>query len=181
MIRKCRSEDIEEMYVVINEAARAYKGVIPPDRYHEPYMPMHELREEMQRMTFFGWEEKQRLFAVIGFQPFEDVTLIRHAYVLPDYQRRGLGGKLLEHLKALTTTPCLLVGTWADASWAIEFYEKHGFCLLANKEELLRTYWDIPERQIETSVVLGMTLGGGSDRVALSFSASYAKITREDH
>lgn len=163
MIRKCGLEDIEQMYVIINEAARAYKGVIPPDRYHEPYMPMAELREEMQLMTFFGWEESRRLVAVMGFQPLEDVTLIRHAYVLPDYQRRGLGSKLLEHLKTVTTTPRLLVGTWADASWAIEFYEKHGFRLLADKDELLRAYWDIPERQIETSVVLGITQGGGSE------------------
>jgi len=159
MIRKCEWEDIEEMYVVINEAARVYEGVIPPDRYHEPYMPLGELREEMQRMTFFGWEEDQTLVAVIGFQPFEDVTLIRHAYVLPEYQRQGLGSKLLEHLNTLTTNPRLLVGTWADASWAIEFYEKHGFRLQVNKDELLKAYWDIPERQIETSIVLGMTLG----------------------
>ena len=159
MIRKCGWEDIEEMYVVINEAARVYEGVIPPDRYHEPYMPLDELREEMQHMTFFGWEEDQTLVAVIGFQPFADVTLIRHAYVLPQYQRQGLGSKLLEHLKTLTTDPRLLVGTWADASWAIEFYEKHGFRLLTNKDELLKAYWDIPERQIETSIVLGMTLG----------------------
>ncbi len=163
MIGKCGLGDIEEMYVIINEAAVAYKGVIPPDRYHEPYMPLDELREEMQRMTFFGWEEDQRLVAVIGFQPLEDVTLIRHAYVLSEYQRRGLGGRLLEHLKTLATTPRLLVGTWSDASWAIEFYEKHGFHLQANKGELLRAYWNIPERQVETSVVLGMTLGGGSE------------------
>lgn len=181
MIEKCGPEDIEEMYVVINEAARVYEGVIPPDRYHEPYMPLDELRAEMQRMTFFGWEENQRLVAVMGFQPLEKVTLIRHAYVLPDFQRQGLGSKLLEHLKALATTPHLLVGTWADASWAIEFYEKHGFRLLANKEEPLRAYWDIPDRQIETSVVLGLTLEGGSNGVALSFSASHAKITCEDH
>lgn len=163
VIRKCGPEDIEEMYVIINEAAKAYKGVIPPDRYHEPYMPMDELGEEMQRMTFFGWEENQRLVGGMGFQALEDVTLIRHAYVLPDYQRQGLGSKLLERLKTLTTTPRLLVGTWSDASWAIEFYEKHGFRLLANKDELLRAYWDIPERQIETSLVLGITLRGGSE------------------
>jgi GNAT superfamily N-acetyltransferase len=162
MIRECGWEDIEEMYVVINEAARAYEGVIPPDRFHQPYMPVDELREEMRCMAFFGWEEDRRLVGVMGFQPLEEVTLIRHAYVLPDFQRRGLGSKLLEHLKTLTTSPRLLVGTWADAGWAIEFYEKHGFCLLANKDELLRAYWNIPERQIETSVVLGMTLGGGS-------------------
>jgi GNAT superfamily N-acetyltransferase len=161
MIRKCGPEDIEEMYIVINEAAGVYGGVIPPDRYHDPYMPLDELREEMQCMTFFGWEENQWLVAVMGFQPLEEVTLIHHAYVLPDYQRQGIGSKLLEHLKTLATTPRLLVGTWADAGWAIEFYEKHGFRLLVNKEELLRAYWDIPDRQIETSVVLGMTLGGG--------------------
>ena len=159
VIRTCGSEDAEEIHVIINEAARAYKGVIPPDRYHEPYMPMDELREEMQRMTFFGWEENRRLVGVMGFQPIEDVTLIRHAYVLPDYQRQGLGSKLLDHLKTLTTSPRLLVGTWSDASWAIEFYEKHGFRLQVNKDELLKAYWDIPERQIETSIVLGMTLG----------------------
>jgi GNAT superfamily N-acetyltransferase len=162
VIRECGPQDIEQMVVIINEAARAYKGVIPPDRYHEPYIPMDELREEMRHMTFFGWEENQGLVAVMGFQPLGGVTLIRHAYVLPDYQRQGLGSKLLEHLKTLTTTRRLLVGTWSDATWAIEFYEKHGFRLAANKDELLRAYWDIPERQIETSVVLGITLRGGS-------------------
>ena len=159
VIRTCGPEDAEKIHVIINEAARAYKGVIPPERYHEPYMPMDELREEMQRMTFFGWEENRRLVGVMGFQPIENATLIRHAYVLPDYQRQGLGSKLLDHLKTLTTTPRLLVGTWSDASWAIEFYEKHGFRLQVNKDELLKAYWDIPERQIETSIVLGMTLG----------------------
>jgi GNAT superfamily N-acetyltransferase len=163
VIRECGPQDIEQMVVIINEAARAYKGIIPPDRYHEPYMPMDELREEMQHMIFFGWEENQRLVAVMGFQPLEGVTLIRHAYVLPDYQRQGLGSKLLEHLKTLTTTRRLLVGTWSDATWAIEFYEKHGFRLAANKDELLRAYWDIPERQIETSIVLGITLRGGPE------------------
>lgn len=163
MIRECGPQDIEQMYAIINEAARAYKGVIPPDRYHEPYMLMDELRVEMQHMIFFGWEENRRLVGVMGFQPLEDVTLIRHSYVLPDYQRQGLGSRLLEHLKTLATTPRLLVGTWFDASWAIEFYEKHGFRLAADKDELLRAYWDIPERQIETSVVLGITLRGGSE------------------
>ena len=163
MIRKCGLDDIEQMYVIINEAAGAYKGIIPPDRYHEPYMPMDELREEMQHMIFFGWEENRRLVAVMGFQPLEDVTLIRHAYVLPGCQRQGLGSRLLEHLKTLATTSRLLVGTWSDANRAIEFYEKHGFRLAANKDELLRVYWDIPERQIETSVVLGITLRGGSE------------------
>ena len=160
MIRECGLGDVEDMYLVINKAAKVYKGVILPDRYHEPYMPMGELREEIQHMIFFGWEENRRLVGVMGFQPLDDVTLIRHAYVLPGYQGRGLGSKLLEHLKTLTTTSRLLVGTWSDANRAIEFYEKHGFRLAANKDELLRVYWDIPERQIETSVVLGITLRG---------------------
>jgi GNAT superfamily N-acetyltransferase len=110
----------------------------------------------MERMAFFGWEEDGELVGVMGFQPLKDVTLIRHAYVLPEHQRRGLGGRLLTHLKGLTTTPRLLVGTWADATWAIRFYEKHGFRLEPHKDELLQTYWGIPERQIETSVVLGL-------------------------
>lgn len=162
MIRKCGSEDIESIHAIINDAARAYKGVIPPDRYHEPYMPMDELRKEMERMTFFGWEEDGELIGVMGFQPKGDVTLIRHAYVLTEQQREGIGSELLNFLKALATTPRLLVGTWADAQWAIKFYEKHGFGLLPNKDELLRTYWNIPDRQIETSVVLGLNQGGGA-------------------
>lgn len=158
MIRTCGPEDFEAIYHIINEAARAYKGVIPADRWHEPYMPRDELRAEMERMTFFGWEEESELVGVMGFQPVRDVTLIRHAYVLPEHQGRGIGSKLLTHLKGLATTPRLLVGTWADATWAIHFYERHGFRLEPNKDELLRTYWDIPERQIETSVVLGLEL-----------------------
>jgi len=166
MIRKCGPEDIERIYLIINDAAKAYKEAIPPDCYHEPYMPIEELRQEMGRMAFYGWEEEGELVGVMGFQPLKDVTLIRHAYVLTDWQRRGIGSRLLDHLKKLATTPRLLVGTWADARWAIEFYEKHGFCLMPNKDELLRTYWDIPERQIETSVVLGMDLREtqGNDR-----------------
>ncbi|HID86663.1 MAG TPA: N-acetyltransferase [Anaerolineae bacterium] len=158
MIRTCGPEDFEAIYRIINEAAQAYKGVIPADCWHEPYMPRDELRAEMERMTFFGWEEDGELVGVMGFQPVKDVTLIRHAYVLPEHQRRGIGGKLLTHLKGLATTSRLLVGTWADATWAIRFYERHGFRLEPNKDDLLRTYWDIPERQIETSVVLGLEL-----------------------
>lgn len=158
MIRACGPDDFEAIYRIINEAAQAYKGVIPADRWHEPYMPQEELRAEMGQMTFFGWEEDGELVGVMGFQPIRDVTLIRHAYVLTEHQRKGIGGKLLEHLKELTTTRRLLVGTWADATWAIAFYEKHGFHLEPNKDELLRAYWDIPERQIETSVVLGLEL-----------------------
>ena len=133
----------------------AYEGVIPPDCYHQPYMPMGELEQEMKRMTFFGWEAQGELVGIMGFQPVEDVTLIRHAYVLPQWQGRGIGSELLNHLKGLVTNRRLLVGTWADAHWAIALYKRHGFELMPNKDELLKTYWDIPPRQIETSVVLG--------------------------
>jgi len=155
MIRTCQSDDARRMYLIINEAARAYQGVIPADCYHQPYMPMEELEREMKLMTFFGWEINGELVGVMGFQPVKDVTLIRHAYVLPRWQKQGIGSKLLNHLKGLVTTPHLLVGTWADAQWAITFYQKHSFQLMPNKDELLKTYWNIPQRQIETSVVLG--------------------------
>jgi len=114
----------------------------------------------MKRMTFFGWEVNRELVGIMGFEPIKDVTLIRHAYVLPRWQRQGIASKLLAHLKGLVTTSRLMVGTWADAYWAIEFYVKHSFTLLPNKDELLKTYWDIPQRQIETSVVLGMEMRG---------------------
>jgi len=158
MIRICHPGDIQRISFIINEAAKAYEGVIPADCYHQPYMTMEELKREMKRMTFFGWEADQELVGVMGFEPIKDVTLIRHSYVLPQWQRRGIASKLLKHLKGLVTTPRLLVGTWAAACWAIEFYVKHDFTLLPNKDELLKTYWDIPPRQIETSVVLGMEI-----------------------
>ena len=113
-----------------------------------------KFQREMGAMTFFGWEEG-RLLGVMGFQSVKDVTLIRHAYVLAEHQRRGIGSALLDYARGLTKTR-LLVGTWSDATWAIRFYEKHGFHLMPNKEELLRTYWIIPQRQIEASVVLGL-------------------------
>ncbi len=156
MIRKCQSGDVSRIYFIVNEAARAYEGAIPADCYHQPYMPMDEIKQEMGQMTFFGWEVSGELVAVIGFQPVKDVTLIRHAYVLPEWQKQGIGNKLQSHLKGLVTTSRLLVGTWADASWAIAFYQKHGFSLLPDGAALLKTYWNIPQRQIETSVVLGM-------------------------
>jgi len=156
-IRKCGAEDEERILRIINEAAKAYQGVIPEDRYKEPYMPRQELREEVEKMTFFGYEEGGRLVGVMGFQPMDDeVTLIRHAYVLPSHQRRGIGGKLVNHLIGLATTKRLLVGTWEAAEWAASFYQRHGFKLLPNKDELLKKYWNIPQRQIETSVVLGL-------------------------
>jgi len=159
MIRKCQPDDAQRIHFIINEAARAYEGVIPPDCYHQPYMPMEELEQEMKRMTFFGWEAQGELIGVMGFEPVKDVTLIRHSYLLPQWQKQGIGSKLLGHLRGLVTTSRLLVGTWADAHWAIDFYKKHGFSLMPDKDELLKTYWDIPQRQIETSVVLGIEVG----------------------
>jgi GNAT superfamily N-acetyltransferase len=162
MIRKCKTTDREVIHRIINDAALAYKGVIPWDCWHEPYMSPAELMTEIREMTFFGWEEKEKLLGVMGFQPVKDVTLIRHAYVLPEHQRRGIGSSLLSYAKDLAKTR-FLVGTWSDATWAIRFYEKHGFRLLPNKEELLRKYWNIPLRQIEASVVLGLEGRWGKD------------------
>lgn len=158
MIRKCLKEDTERIHYIINEAARAYEGIIPADRYHQPYMPVDELRREMERMEFIGWEENGELVGVMGIEPIKDVTLIRHAYVLPEWQKQGTGSRLLEHLKSMVTTSRLLVGTWADAWWAIEFYKKRGFTLRPDKDRLLEAYWDIPPRQIETSVVLSLDM-----------------------
>jgi len=158
LIRRCDQNDEEIIFKIINESAKAYDGIIPADRYHEPYMPLEELRREMGEMTFFGYEEKGRLLGVAGYQPVEDVTLVRHTYVLPKHQRRGVGRKLLGYIKGVSTTRRLLVGTWKDAEWAIGFYEKYGFTLLPDKNQLLRKYWRIPERQVELSVVLGIDL-----------------------
>ena len=119
MIRELSFENAQAIYEVINQAARAYRGVIPQDCYHEPYMPEEELHCEMRSMTLFGWEEEGKIVGVIGFQPIKDMTLIRHAYVLPNYQRKGIGASLLNHLRKVTKTKHLLIGTWVDASWAI--------------------------------------------------------------
>ena len=156
MLRKCQPGDTDRIYFIINEAAKAYEGVIPADCYHQPYMSRDELKQEIKRVSFFGWEVNRELVGVVGFEPIKDVSLIRHAYVLPQWQQQGIGSKLLDHLKSLASTSRLLVGTWADAYWAIHFYQKRGFTLLPDKDELLRTYWDIPQRQIETSVVVGI-------------------------
>ncbi len=157
MIRRCDEKDEPSILHIINQAAQAYEDVIPQDRYKEPYMSREELREEMGKIIFYGYEQNEELVGVMGFQPIdEEVTLIRHAYVLPDYQRGGVGGELLNHLVGLSSSEQLLVGTWRDAWWAIRFYQKHGFTLLPNKDELLGKYWSIPQRQVETSVVLGM-------------------------
>jgi len=157
MIRSLLPSDFDAILKVINYAAQAYKGVIPNDRWKEQYMSAEELKGEIEAgVRFFGWVEGGHLLGVTGIQALKDTTLIRHAYVLPGCQRRGIGTKLLEYLLGLAETPEILVGTWADATWAIRFYEKHGFKLMSprEKDRLLRTYWNIPERQIETSVVL---------------------------
>ena len=156
MIRECQPGDIDRIYFIINEAAKAYEDAIPADCYHQPYMLMSELEQEMKRLTFFGWEADGELVGVMGIEPIKGVTLIRHAYVLPQWQKQGIGSQLLNHFMGLVVTSRLLVGTWADARWAIDFYQRHGFNLLPDKDELLKTYWDIPQRQIETSVVLGV-------------------------
>src|SRR4030042_925187 len=117
MIRQCQPQDIERLYFIINEAAQAYEGAIPADCYPQPYMPMSELEEELKRVTFFGWEANGELVGVMGLEPIKDTTLIRHAYVLPQWQRQGISTKLLGYVKTLVSTPRLLVGTWAGARW----------------------------------------------------------------
>ncbi|HET6477075.1 MAG TPA: GNAT family N-acetyltransferase [Thermoleophilia bacterium] len=155
-IRPCTDADLSAMVAVVNAAATAYAGVIPDDRYHQPYMPRDAMIAEMEAgVRFWGLVDGGVLAGVMGIQDVDDVTLIRHAYVLPERQRGGVGGRLLEHLLRLAERP-LLVGTWADAWWAVAFYERHGFALVtpAEKDRLLRRYWSIPDRQVQTSVVL---------------------------
>jgi len=155
-IRPCGDNDRAAILAIVNAAAEAYRSVIPADRWHEPYMPRDELDGEIAAgVVFWGYEEDSRLAGVMGFQPVRDVDLIRHAYVLPDSQRRGIGGALLGHLRQ-SSTRRMLVGTWEAADWAIRFYQRHGFALVtpARKIALLKTYWNVPDRQIEVSVVL---------------------------
>jgi GNAT superfamily N-acetyltransferase len=154
--RPCRDDERDEILGIINAAAEAYRGVIPADRWHEPYMSASELDGEIEAgVRFWGCETNGRLTGVMGIQEVDDVDLIRHAYVRPDAQRQGVGAALMRHLRETGTRP-LLVGTWAAADWAISFYRRHGFELVSpqRKDELLKRYWTIPERQIETSVVL---------------------------
>jgi GNAT superfamily N-acetyltransferase len=162
VIRPCRDDERPAILAIVNAAAEAYRGVIPPDRWHDPYMPAGELDGEIAAgVQFWGYEAGGALLGVMGIQPLGGVTLIRHAYVAAGSQRRGVGGALLDHLIATATQP-LLVGTWAAAEWAIRFYERHGFALVSpeRKTELLRTYWTIPDRQVETSVVLARPQDG---------------------
>jgi GNAT superfamily N-acetyltransferase len=156
MIRPCEKREFEQVYTIINDGARAYRDAIPSDRWEDPYMSADELRHEINAgVAFWGSEENGKLCGVMGLQKVRDVTLIRHAYVLTSHQRRGVGTQLLVHLRGLTKTP-MLVGTWADALWAIRFYQKNGFRLvgLEQKERLLKQYWTVPQQQMEVSVVL---------------------------
>jgi N-acetylglutamate synthase-like GNAT family acetyltransferase len=156
MIRRCEEGDFEVICEIINDGASAYKGVIPEDCWREPYMSREELRHEMQQgVMFWGYEQQGDIAGVMGLQAVGDVALIRHAYVRTNDQKQGIGGHLLAHLRSMADAP-ILIGTWADASWAIRFYEKHGFRVVDNQEKvrLLERYWNVPRRQIETSVVL---------------------------
>jgi len=156
IIRPSTDADFLVILAIINEAANAYREVIPADRWHEPYMPSNELTKEISDgVLFWVAEQDGRVQGVMGVQDKGDVALVRHAYVATTAQRSGVGTKLLQHLETLTDKP-ILIGTWADASWAIEFYERNGFTMVssAEKDRLLRKYWSIPERQIDTSVVL---------------------------
>lgn len=156
MIRRCNDRDFELIWTIINDAAQAYKGTIPADRWTEPYMSSEKLQDEIDEgVVFWGYEEAGALVGVMGIQEVQDVTLVRHAYVRTSNQKRGIGGHLLSHLLELASGPTL-IGTWAAAVWAIQFYERHGFQMVSppEKDRLLKRYWTIPERQIETSVVL---------------------------
>ena len=155
-IRPCRDDERAAILAIVNAAAEAYRGVIPADRWREPYMPAAELDAEIAAgVAFWGYEADGKLAGIMGIQPVRDVELIRHAYVSPEVQGRGIGSALLADLMSRTTRP-LLVGTWAAAEWAIRFYRRHGFEPLSAERgaALLQRYWSIPARQIETSVVL---------------------------
>ena len=156
MIRLFGPKDLDVIYEIINDSAQAYKGIIPADRWHDPYMTRQELIEQVEDgVQFWCYQDETTITGIMGIQPKGDVTLIRHAYVRSKSRNTGIGGQLLNYLCQMSNTT-MLIGTWADASWAIKFYQKHGFRLLSGEEKdsLLKKYWDIPQRQIETSVVL---------------------------
>jgi len=156
MIRRCADRDFEAIWAIINDGAQAYKGIIPADRWTEPYMSREHLRREIaEGVVFWGYEEAGTLLGVMGLQQVQDVTLVRHAYVRTISQKRGIGARLLAHLRELARGP-VLIGTWAAAVWAVRFYERHGWEKVGSEEKnrLLRQYWTVPERQIATSVVL---------------------------
>ena len=155
-ISKCEQEDFNTIYEIINDAAQAYKGIIPEDMWHETYMTEDELKRQIdQGVQFWKYSKQHETLGVMGIQFKGDVTLIRHAYVRTEKRNKGIGSRLLESLYAISSTP-VLIGTWEDAIWAITFYQNHGFRLLSKDEKdiVLRKYWTIPPRQIDTSVVL---------------------------
>jgi GNAT superfamily N-acetyltransferase len=168
MIRRCDDRDFEVIWTIINDGSQAYKGIIPADRWTEPYMSQEKLRHEINDgVVFWGCEEDGELTGVMGIQPVQDVTLIRHAYVRTCSQKQGIGARLLSHLRKMADGP-VLIGTWADAVWAIRFYERYGFEVVGSEEKnrLLKKYWTVPERQIETSVVLADSKWRESERVS---------------
>jgi len=156
VVRQSTIEDFDAVLAIVNLAAQAYRGIIPADRWHDPYMPAAELSSEMaDGVVFWVAEDEGGILGVMGVQDRGDVSLVRHAYVDRTRQRSGVGTRLLHHIEHLVDTP-ILIGTWAAATWAIDFYRRNGYTLVtdAEKDRLLRMYWRIPERQIETSVVL---------------------------
>ena len=164
MLRRCDDRDFEAIWAIINDGAQTYKGNIPADRWTEPYMSREKLQHEIDEgVVFWGYEETGTLAGVMGIQQVQDVTLIRHAYVRTSSQKRGIGAHLLTQLRKMANSP-VLIGTWADAVWAIRFYERHGFQMVGSEEKnrLLKKYWSIPERQMETSVVLADAMWRGS-------------------
>jgi len=164
MITKSEQKDFDTIHEIINDAALAYRGVIPADRWHEPYMTKEELEQQIEDgVQFWKYTEDHKILGVMGIQSKGHVTLIRHAYVRTLERKKGIGGKLLDHLRARVTTP-ILIGTWADAKWAIDFYQKHGFQLLPEEEKnnLLKKYWSVAIRQIQSSVVLASANWNGA-------------------
>jgi GNAT superfamily N-acetyltransferase len=156
MIRRCDDRDFEQIWTIVNDGAQAYKGIIPADRWADPYMSQEKLQHEIEDgVTFWSYEDNGQLAGVMGIQHVQDVTLIRHAYVRTTSQKQGIGAQLLSHLRELTDRP-VLIGTWSDAVWAIRFYERYGFQKVGieEKTQLLQKYWSVPARQIETSIVL---------------------------
>ena len=157
MILQCESANFETILEIINDGAPVYKGIIPEDRWHEPYMSREHLQADMNDgVVFWGFTDTSGLSGVMGIQAVHDVTLIRHAYVRTRSRNQGIGARLLRHLRTLAQGS-ILIGTWADAVWATRFYQNNGFALIEpikEKDRLLRKYWKIPERQVETSIVL---------------------------
>ena len=168
-IRRCREDEFEQILAIINQAALAYRGKIPEAHWHEPYMAASELAREIAAgVRFWGYEENGRLVGVMGIQGVRDVDLIRHAYVLTEFQGRGIGGRLLEFHRSRAARP-MLIGTWSAATWAIAFYQRHGFFLVppAEARRMLDSYWTISDGQAEVSVVLAPATGNpGADRSA---------------